>query len=48
MKEKKQPDARMAYREVVGIPPFTDGEWKEWSEAMDKKKVVYDAKDYGK
>jgi len=48
LKEKPQADARLSFREVFDMPPFSEEEWTSWSAAMDKKKVKYDVKDYGK
>lgn len=48
LKEKPQPDARMSYREVFEMPPFSNEEWADWTKWADSKKMTYDPKDYGK
>ena len=48
LKEKKQPDSRLSYREVFGMPPFSEDEWTAFKDTCEKKKIKFEDKDYGK
>ena len=48
LKPQKPADARKAYREVYGMPPFTEDEWTKFDSRCKSNKLKYEAKDYGR
>lgn len=46
--ESKCQDPRSMYREVCGMPPFTDQEQKKWMDQMIEKGETFNEQDYGK